>query len=366
MRWLFLVILVVHALIHLMGFAKAFGYAELPQLQVPISRANGLLWLAATFVLLLASFAFLTHARWWWGAALLAALLSQVVLFTSWSDAKYGTIANLLVLGMAIYGFASQGPLSLRAHYESDIAKHLASSSVSTPRVSEAELEALPEPVRCYLQKSGVVGQPHVDHFKATWRGRIRGGANEPWMTFSAQQYNFVDTPARFFFMEATRSGLPVDVYHAYQSSEASMRVRLLSLFPMVNAAGAEMTRSETVTILNDLCIVAPAALLDRSFRWQAIDARSARVVLQVGEHSASATLHFNEACELIDFFSDDRSMHQPDGTFERARWSTPISEYRTIGPYRLASRGEARWHQESGDYAYIELDLLEVEVNGN
>ena len=37
----------VHGLIHLMGFAKGFGYADLPQLTQPISRAWGLAWLAA-------------------------------------------------------------------------------------------------------------------------------------------------------------------------------------------------------------------------------------------------------------------------------------------------------------------------------
>ena len=47
MRWVFAFIVVVHGLIHLMGPAKAFGYAELPQLTQPISRGMGLVWLLA-------------------------------------------------------------------------------------------------------------------------------------------------------------------------------------------------------------------------------------------------------------------------------------------------------------------------------
>jgi hypothetical protein len=46
MRWIIAVLFAVHGLIHLMGFAKAFGYAKLPQLIQPISREMGLLWLA--------------------------------------------------------------------------------------------------------------------------------------------------------------------------------------------------------------------------------------------------------------------------------------------------------------------------------
>ena len=47
MRWIVAGLLTLHGLIHLMGFAKAFGYAELPQLTQPLSREMGLLWLAA-------------------------------------------------------------------------------------------------------------------------------------------------------------------------------------------------------------------------------------------------------------------------------------------------------------------------------
>jgi hypothetical protein len=36
MRLALAFVLVVHALIHLMGFAKAYGYAQLPQLAIPI------------------------------------------------------------------------------------------------------------------------------------------------------------------------------------------------------------------------------------------------------------------------------------------------------------------------------------------
>lgn len=42
MRWIVAGLLAVHGLIHLMGFAKAFGYAELPQLMQPVSVRRAL------------------------------------------------------------------------------------------------------------------------------------------------------------------------------------------------------------------------------------------------------------------------------------------------------------------------------------
>ena len=48
-------VLVVHGLIHLLGFARAFGLADLPQLTQPISPLFGTLWLIATFLFLAAA-----------------------------------------------------------------------------------------------------------------------------------------------------------------------------------------------------------------------------------------------------------------------------------------------------------------------
>jgi hypothetical protein len=44
-------------------------------------------------------------------------------------------------------------------------------------------------------------------------------------------------------------------------------------------------------------------------------------------------------------------------------RWSTPLADYRSFGPARLASRGEGRWH-EPREYTYIELTLDDVQYN--
>ena len=50
MRWIPIALVGVHGLIHLMGFAKGFGFADLPQLTQPISRGWGLAWLIAALL----------------------------------------------------------------------------------------------------------------------------------------------------------------------------------------------------------------------------------------------------------------------------------------------------------------------------
>jgi len=81
-------------------------------------------------------------------------------------------------------------------------------------------------------------------------------------MEFHAEQYNFyLGIPSRLFFMDATMKGLPVDVFHRFVGSAATFRVRLLSLITMVSAKGPVMDRGETVTLFNDMCVLAPSLL---------------------------------------------------------------------------------------------------------
>lgn len=363
-RWLFAALLGVHGLIHLMGFAKAFGLAELPQLAQPISRGMGLAWLGAALGLLATACLVVAGERWWWALGLGAVVLSQIVIVSAWGDAKFGTAANVLVLAGVVYGFASQGPLSFRSEYRGGVRERIARDTTRSEVVTESDLAHLPEPVARYVRLSGAVGRPRVRHFASTWRGRIRGTPEDPWMEFTARQHNFVDGPARFYRMDARRGVLPIDVLHAFEDGAATMRVRLLSLFPLVNESGPELTRAETVTLFNDLCVLAPGALIDPAIEWRVVHERSVEARYTVERNTIGATLAFDEAGELVDFVSDDRLAASPGGGFTRRRWSTPLRDYRDFGPHRASARGEARWHVDGGGYTYVEADLLDLRLD--
>jgi len=263
-RWIVVaVVVVVHGLIHLLGAAKGLGWADVTQLADPISTAMGVAWLAAAVLVLVADVLFVIRARWWWVVGAVAVVSSQTVIFTSWSDAKAGTVANIILLAVVVYGYASQGPASYHAEYR-DRAYAALTEPLHDGAVTEADLAHLPEPVATYVRRSGAVGQPRVTNFQACIHGRIRAGATMAWMTFIGEQVNtYGSEPSRLFFMDATMFGLPVDVLHAFVGPSATMRVKACSLVPIVSAAGPDMDRAETVTLFNDLCILAPAAIIE-------------------------------------------------------------------------------------------------------
>jgi len=185
-------------------------------------------------------------------------------------------------------------------------------------------------------------------------------------MAFTAEQHDFIAEPSRFFIMRADKSGMTVDVLHTFRDDSATMRVRLLSAFPLVNASGPELDRAETVTLFNDLCLLAPAALIDTTIRWESLDEGSVRAHYTVGSNTVRAVLSFNEIGELVDFVSEDRFSASPDGRqFVRQPWSTPVRAYRDFGRRRVSTRGQGRWHTAEGEFVYIELELTDLKTNG-
>jgi hypothetical protein len=366
MRWVMVGVLFLHGLIHLLGFVKAFGLAEINQLSQPIGRSMGLVWIVASVLMVAASVVIVVAPQWFWLVGACALVLSQSAIFVSWSDAKFGTLANILLLVTVVFRFASHGPPSLRQEFAETVRAGL-SESLRRPRiVSKDDLRGLPEPVRRYLLVTGSVGQPQVVNFRATWRGRIRSSAADPWMNFRAEQYNFYSgLPSRLFFMDATMKGLPVDVFHRFVGVAATFRVRMLSLFTMVNAKGPVMNRAETVTLFNDICVLAPSMLIGEAIQWLEVDAHTTRARYTRGTETITADLMFNDIGELINFASDDRPSTSADGkTLTAQRWTTPLGRYRSIGARRVSTLDEVRYDAPTGNYAYGEFELLTIDYN--
>jgi hypothetical protein len=365
MKWMFILLVGLHASIHLLGVVKGFGWADVPQLTRTIPPSLGVLWLAAAVALATAAVLTVLDRPEWWVVGLVGVVLSQMAIATAWSDAWAGTIANVLVLAGVVYGAASVGPFGLASEYRALVRE--ATRDVGPREIlREDDAGHLPEPVRCYLREAGWIGAPRVHHVRMTWRGRIRSGPDAAWMPFTAEQVNVVGEPARFFLMRARRGGVPVDVLHVYRAGTATMRVRPLSLVQIVHARGPEMDVAETVTVLNDMTLFHPTALVDADIDWESLDERTVRATYRAGPEPVSAVITFDDDCMPRDFVSDDRYAASPDGaSFERLRWSTPVQEVGALAGRRVVTRGEGVWHAPSGPYAYTEMEIVSLKVDG-
>lgn len=87
-----------------MGFVKGFGIAEIKTLKKDISRSMGLLWLFSTLLLMITAVSLLLKFEFWRVIAIPAILLSQILIIIHWKDAKFGTIANIIILVGIVIG----------------------------------------------------------------------------------------------------------------------------------------------------------------------------------------------------------------------------------------------------------------------
>lgn len=362
MRVAFILLIILHGLIHLLGFVKGMGWATIKALTLPIAPWQGILWLLAALLLLGTALALITHNPLWWIPALLGIVVSQTLILGAWYDAKWGTIPNLIVaIPVALAVFTAQ----FKAQYQSQVEAGLErTQSIAHSIVTEADIAHLPPPVQSYLRYVGVVGQPKVHHVYCAFGAEMRSKGEE-WFSLDTEQHNFYDEPTRLFWLSGKRKGLPVVGYHGYYDSLSFMTIKLGGLIPVVNQQSEEMFTAETVTLLNDMCIFSPAALIDTNrLQWEARDDRSCKVFFTNKDVTVSAILSFNDKDQLVNFVSEDR-YDLSSGKPEKAEFSTPLSDYREINGRRVAHYGEAVYTYPDGEaFAYGRFTMRDLRYN--
>jgi hypothetical protein len=363
-------LLALHGAIHLAGFAKAYGFADLPQLGQAISRTAGLGWLAAGLGFVAAAVLLVAGRRGWWAPALPALVLSQGMILADFHDAKLGTILNAIVLVPVVLTLLDHRPSSLTSQFTAEVREfQTAAASAPAPPITEAELAHLPALVQTYLRRTGAVGQPHVRSFHAVFRVRFRRAPDSGWMDARVDQHDFFapPAPARLFYMTATQWGVPIVAFHRYVGNGATMRIRVAGLLPVADASGPQMTQGETVTLFNDMCMLAPATLIDAPVSWQPLDGRRVKATYTNAGKTISAVLTFDEAGDLVGFVSEDRFQSADGKVYKPFPWSTPISGYREFGGARLGADGDARWIEPppKGEWTYGRFFLERITYNG-
>ncbi|MBK6962905.1 MAG: SdpI family protein [Bacteroidales bacterium] len=360
MKTVLAIFIALHGLIHFMGFIKAFRLAELKQLKNPISQSAGLLWLIAGILFISVAVFLLLGKEWWWVAAVPAIILSQVLIISVWQDARFGTIANVIAAIAATLVF---GSWNFQRAFVNDYQEGLArTGSLSTSILTENDIQHLPAPVQRYIRYTGSLGHEKVHNIKLCFDGQMRDKGLD-WFNLQSEQYNFFDTPTRLFYMTGKMKGLTVPGYHAYRNGNASMQVKLFGLLPVVDSKDGDLNQAETVTFLNDMCLMAPATLIDERIKWEEIDSLSSKAVFTCNGITVSAILYFNDKGQLVNFISDDRFAISGKKS-SRQRFSTPVYDYKNINGINVCSNADAVWHYPEGEFVYGKFKLRTIEYN--
>lgn len=355
-----IIFIVLHGIIHLIGFVKGSGIQDVPSIRKNISPFMGKLWLIACVLFLLVALFYALETSLWFWLGVPAFLLSTFLVFSVWKDAYAGLLTNFIFFAMLFQHYEAN---QFEGKFEQDIKAGITRSLSSKPKIiQEEDLAHLPEPVQYYLRYVGVVGKAQARNVAIQFDAEMRS-PEQDWFKMATRQVNFIDQYERFFFLEANLNYLPVAGYHRY-AEEATMDIRALSMMTLAgygDSGKGAFYKAETVTFLNDLCLFAPAALIDKRLKWESIDKETVKVSLENFGIKVSAKLYFDAQGKLANFVSDDRYDVNRKAFF---RFSTPVKDFKDFGGYRLPSYGEAIWHYPEGKFTYGKFRLKHLEYN--
>ena len=228
--------------------------------------------------------------------------------------------------------------------------------------MTDEDLAALPAPVQRYLRFMNVIGRARVHSFRVRFTGAMRTGPEAAWMPSLADQHSFLPD-SRLFVMTAKLGGVPFEALHVFVGPTATFEVKIASLVRTVDARGPEMDQSETVTMLNDMCLLAPASLVDAPITWTDVGDLTARATFRHAGQTVSAVLTFADDGSLQNFESLDR--YRSDGkVHERAHWSTPVSRYGVVNGIKVPQVADARWRSDDVDYSYARFEITDIGYN--
>ena len=360
-RILFIIILLTHGLIHLMGFLKAYKLGEINLLTQYITKPYGIAWLVTALLFFLTLIQYVARNEWWWLMALFGVILSQFLILIFWQDAKFATVPNLIILTASIIAF-SHWNFDRKINIGIDgIFDHGTPLGISV--VQSDEVKDLPTPVKKWLTNSGTIGKESVSFVRLKQKALMKmKPEQEDWLMATAKQYFRVERPA--FVWRVNLKMMPfIDITgrDLFVEGKGEMLIKLLSIISVVDEKGEKIDQGTMQRYLGEI-VWFPSAALSPYIQWAQIDSLSAKATMNYYGKNASGTFYFNEQGDFIKYSALRYMGNEPDAKPEE--WVISVQENRKMNGIRIPVKMEATWKLKTGDWTWLKLEVEDIEYN--
>ena len=361
MRIALSIVIVIHGIIHLFGFLKAFGFSEFNAISQPISKTFGILWLIAFLLFAVTLSLYLSYYPYWWIIAIFAVILSQFLIISYWSDSKFGTIFNLVILIAALIGFST---ISFQKKVNTEVSNLFAESKKSEKIIlTEQMLKSFPHPVKKWLCNSGIPGNEIIQHVYLEQEIQmLMKPEQKDWMKAEAKQYFSVEPPAFNWTIDLhMKPGLKVVGRDKFEDGKGEMLIKLLSAIPMVNAKDSEKVDQATLQRYLAEIVWFPSAAISSYISWEPIDDYSANAIMNYKGTEGSGVFHFDENGDFKKFVA----MRYKDARdAEPAEWTVTASETAVRNGIRIPVQSEVKWKLEDSEWTWLKLRISDIKYN--
>lgn len=363
MRALFLIIVILHGLIHLLGFVKGIGLKEVKELTLFVSKPMGFVWLTASVLFLIYGIMYIANSKYAWLIGLVAVVISQILVIMFWKDAKFGTIPNMLILFISI---ASFGYYNFQNLVQQET-KYLLSQNktIEEKVINENDINDLPEPVRNWLRNSGAIGRPFINAGKVTQEAEMQMKPDQKnWLSATAIQYTTIDNPAFIWTVNVKMNRLlNFQGRDKFANGKGEMLIKLNSLINVVNEQGEKLDEGTLQRYLGEM-VWFPSLALSPYITWEQLDDTSAKATMTYEGTTGSGTFYFNTNGDVTKF-SALRYKGNEEGA-NRHEWIMNISEYKTFEGIKVPAVMSSTWKLDEGDWTWLKLEVKDIQYNEN
>ncbi len=360
-RYLLIAILFLHGLVHLVGFTNAFQWSAATVISRPITRMEGLGWLNATVLFIISGSLALSSSRLWPLFAIAAVLLSQLLIFTVWKDAKLGTLANLIITIVAIISFANYS-FQQMAEKEATLLLTKAVKADSADKAPKG-LNELPPLVMAWLKKSGALDHETITSIRLRQKGEMRLKPGGKWISFQSTQYVNTIEPA---FVWNARVNLWPMIYlngrDKLEDGQGSMLIKALSLFKVVHEGpGPQMNQGTLLRYLSEI-VWYPLTALNKDIHWRQINDKSVEATLESHGLIVSGTFTFDEQSLPVSFTC--RRYYGGGKDSKLQDWTIQAHNFRDLSGILVPTDCSVTWGLPTGNFEWLRLSIITMELN--
>jgi hypothetical protein len=358
MKIFLVVLLLLHGVIHLIGYLGAIGVKTSITLPLEISKASGYVWLSVALIFVVTSVLLIASVSFWPWLTILGIIISQVLIIMQWKEAKAGTFINVILLITAVISIAGH-------QWQNKIKKEVVSlSNAQTQQgtvLTYASIEALPAPVKKWIISSGAMNIKPIQFVRLKQKGALKTSPGGKWMPFTANQYFNAIDPA--FIWTADVKFMPM--IHMYGrdkliDGEGQMQIKLLSLINVVKEGGNEKMNTGTMIRYLAEMIWFPTAAISPFIRWEEIDSTSARAVMDHKGTTVSATFYY-QADGDVKRIEADRYFGGGDDA-KKEKWVVDVTGVKVMNGVRIAYKNNVTWALKEGDFNWANMEITDIE----
>ncbi|MBK7874006.1 MAG: hypothetical protein IPJ74_26830 [Saprospiraceae bacterium] len=277
----------------------------------------------------------------------------------SWQDAKFGTIANIIIIIGIVLGWAAWN-FNIKSQKEVSIL--LQKANFNTEIITKDHIISLPPIVQKWLERSGIIDKPYIQTVHLQQKVKMRTTPDGKWMPVNAEQYFTSDPPGFIWIADVNMMPiLHLSGRDKYQDGQGQMLIKALSLLPVVNAKGAETDQGTMLRYLAEM-IWFPSAALNYYITWEELDVNSAKATMNYNGVTASGIFTFNNNGDVISFEADRYYTRKGGATLEQ--WHIENSEYDIFNGIRIPIKSAVTWKLKEGDFTWYKLEITDITYN--